>query len=1533
MGKVIKILLSFLSATLLALIILPIACSLLLNLPSVQDYAGRKLTGWLSGKLQTEVHVDKLRLRLFNRVTLDGLYIEDYHQDTMFYARRIVVPLQSLNPFTGRVALGRVELEQPKFYLMQDSTGRTNLKQILLKLKRERKKEKKMFRLTAAGVAISDMAFKHLKLERRDRDYGVNFTDLDVRRFNLRVHDVSVVNDSVNLAIDHISLEERSGLVIDALSTRNFKISGSGMRFERLALRTPDSRVGMNHLYFRTGTWKGYNDFLEKVDISSEIVDSRVSFRTIAFFAPTLRNWQTVFEHVNGTVEGPVAAMSGNLTRVDCRDTRVSVRFGMYGVPDIPRTRFTFDVASLETNEADVAFILGDIAGRTLQPADAERLRRMGRISFTGRFDGLFRDFAASGRLGMDQGNVNLKLNFKSLQARTAGFSGEVRTDGFDLGSLLQVPKLGRFTLAAGVTGSYGGGMLKLKTKADLPRIYYNGYDYHDIELNGEFDNRSFLGAIQSKDENLSFDFDGQLAFNDTVPAYNFALQLYRADLHRLNFNKRDSVSVVRGNLVAVGSGSTLDNMNGEATVSHMVYVNHLDTVRTGNIRFVAQNNAERKQLGMYSSFADVEFRGRLGYKNLFSYFTNTLVTYLPSLDETSRRRRAERPEKPQAATVDNYYLVKVDVKEANNVAGIFLPGLELAEGTKLSFLFNPQSDIFSLTCTSDYIERGNFFVSDLNVSSRNQGDSISLYLRSDDIFVGGVYMPDFSVQGGVKENQIRLATRFNNKENGAYALISTVSTLQSDPLSGIPQLRIHFYPSTFGTDKQIWALGAKEILYDSTRMVVDSFMMVSGKQRLVIDGVASHSMADTLHLRMDNFDLTPLSQITDRQGYRISGFTSGSADMAAALGRGVLYANIAFDDIRVNDIPMRNTVFRSKWDFNAQRALFELADRQQQTPIVQGYYQPSERYYRADVQLDSIDLALLDPALKGAIRDSRGTANAALRLSNPEGRMRLDGRIVVPSFHTTVDYTNVPYTLDSSVIDVRSNVMTMQPTTVRDPQGHSAGFGMSFDFSNLRNLAYDVRVRPEGVLVLNTTLAENDLFYGKVYASGSATISGNKNGVNMNIVASTAGNSQFFLPLSGASNISAADFIVFEDPASKRRTDSLHRMSRRKQILLNRKARLRNTAPSRMNINMQLTLRPDLEMQLVIDPATGDVLKGRGNGSLNLSISPSNDLFTIYGDYDITEGSYKFTLRNIVARTFSLEPGSSIRWTGDPLDATLDITAAYKLKASLSGLMAPGDGAGRSASTSVDCLIKLTDKLTDPTINFDIQLPNATPETQALVSQSINTQEAMATQFLWLLATKSFYSEYQSFGTSLATATGVDFLTNQVSSLMSTERFSLVPKYTPKGELSSDEVGGSVYGELIKDKLILEADVNYDTQNNKASTRQNSVSGDATLSLILDRSGNLRVQAFTRTIEDFNPNQGTQESGIGIFYRENFNSFKDLVQLFKDRFANIARRRAERKAAKRQRKAAEHAVPAVVKTSEGEPAGREETPVRAEGE
>lgn len=203
--------------------------------------------------------------------------------------------------------------------------------------------------------------------------------------------------------------------------------------------------------------------------------------------------------------------------------------------------------------------------------------------------------------------------------------------------------------------------------------------------------------------------------------------------------------------------------------------------------------------------------------------------------------------------------------------------------------------------------------------------------------------------------------------------------------------------------------------------------------------------------------------------------------------------------------------------------------------------------------------------------------------------------------------------------------------------------------------------------------------------------------------------------------------------------------------------------------------------------------------------------------------------------------------------------------------------------------------------------VPNADPETQSVILNSMNTQEMMSTQFLWLLATQSFYADNSytnqnlNIGAMGATVTGIDFLSNQLSSLLSTDRFRLAPKYRPKSEETSDEFGTEFYGELIKDKLIVEGDVSYDTGNGVQMNKRtaNSLTGDVTLSLLLDEAGNFKVKAFTRTIDRFDENQGLQESGIGISYRQSFDTFADLIRNMRNRIERIR----ERKALKRQQK------------------------------
>lgn len=376
-----------------------------------------------------------------------------------------------------------------------------------------------------------------------------------------------------------------------------------------------------------------------------------------------------------------------------------------------------------------------------------------------------------------------------------------------------------------------------MNARARVPKLEFNDYAYRDIALDGRFENRRFTGKIASDDPNMTFDFDGDLDFNGEQPVYHFDLNLVNADLHELHFNRRDTVSRVRCGLHAQASGTSLDNINGEAEIFDMTYVNQLDTVRTGRIRLLAENGSDRKLIGLYSPFADAELRGKLSYENMFSYFSNTLRSYLPSLSERPRTAEDSVPSVAGASRIDSYYLLDVNVKRANNVAGIFSPGLRLAQGTKLVFLFNPESDVFSLTLDSELIENERFFVSDLKASCRNQGDSISLFVTAADLFAKGMYMPDFSVIGGAKENRINLAARFNNSDNGTYALLGTTSTLGRDPQSGVPQVRVRFNPSSFTTNGRTWRIWARQIVFDSTRIDVDRFSISCGQQRLSVDG------------------------------------------------------------------------------------------------------------------------------------------------------------------------------------------------------------------------------------------------------------------------------------------------------------------------------------------------------------------------------------------------------------------------------------------------------------------------------------------------------------------------------------------------------------------------------------------------------------------------------------------------------------------------------------------------------------------------
>ena len=105
MRKVTKILLKALSVTVLFLIFCPIVLTLLVSLPSVQNFVVDRAVKYLSRKLETTVSIDRIRLGAWGSIRVAGFYVEDYQKDTLLYVGRLQVHMAGLRVKMGGFVL------------------------------------------------------------------------------------------------------------------------------------------------------------------------------------------------------------------------------------------------------------------------------------------------------------------------------------------------------------------------------------------------------------------------------------------------------------------------------------------------------------------------------------------------------------------------------------------------------------------------------------------------------------------------------------------------------------------------------------------------------------------------------------------------------------------------------------------------------------------------------------------------------------------------------------------------------------------------------------------------------------------------------------------------------------------------------------------------------------------------------------------------------------------------------------------------------------------------------------------------------------------------------------------------------------------------------------------------------------------------------------------------------------------------------------------------------------------------------------
>ncbi len=1498
--NVIKTTVGVISTLLVLLITLPLLASLLINLPGIQNAVVRRVMSSLSESLGTTVSIDRIHIKLVNRVVVDGFYVEDFQGDTLLYVPKLTAPIVELGLVGEPLTFGRVKLEKAELWLRRDSTDTINIKRIVNKMRGEdyQKNPDANFRLKVMGIEADSLTFGLLRYDKPFRDEGVDFSRFVIRNTKIDIDNFSIVKDTIRIGIRSLSFDERSGFHVNEMSARDLVVAGGHVSLDNARIRSTGADLDMPSIRIWGTDWSAFSSFVDSVAVDVAVRRSHLSTDFLGWFVPAVAKWGVTLDNISLQTKGPVAGMGGSITEAQTLNTSFALDFTSRGMPDFKNMRLEADIRSIATNGGDIDSLMRSVTGKALPESAAGPVRRLGECGFSGRFSGGFSDFTAAGTLVSEAGEVWAAASV-IMQGGGSAVDGLVSVPHLDLGRVLAVKDLGELAGNFSLNGKFGkGGHVEGEIEGGVGTLGFRQYAYEGIVFDGRLNGRMFDGTVRAHDPSLDFDFAGMFDFNDSIPRYNFDLDLHRFDLAATGIDRTDSVSLLSGRLTASGSGNGFDNLNGIIEVRDPEYVSSAETVRTDLVKITGRNSAASKYMSLSSEFADAEFRSRISYRDMFAYLGDFLQEYLPVFYGDGSEKPLPVHERTIAAAA-NYSVLDLHVKSTDRLLAALMPGTHVAEDTRVSFMFNPFVRNFSLSAKSEFIEYKNMLATNVEINSDNKTDSLTLHLTSEDFYAGSLHIPGLTVHGGSKGRRATLSTRLADAGGNFSAMLGL--RIDTEQTGGNRSLRFRTTPSYITLDEKTWIVSAGSVVYDTVRVTVDNLRIFSegrNYDELTVNGVISRSPSDTLHVKLNDFDLSPLGQFVEGRGYHMAGRADGYVDFMSLRRRPRMNAGIDFRRLSLNGAEAAPLRFTSFWDRTGERVRFQMLNQRNNANVLSGSFSPSKGTVDAIARIDSLDVGLLDPILNGILVDTKGKANFYVELGGTFKQLRMDGRVDIPRFETTVAYTQAAYILEDGVITVDNSRLKLPLTQVRDRFGNKGDFSMTVDMSNLKNIGVDITAAVHNLLAFDTGPDNNEAFYGQLFATGSLGIKSGKMGTKMGISASTGRGTKFHLPLNAKSNISWADFVVLADP-NRIDVDTTNVLARKKLIYERRLQQGQSRSARRKPLDMDITvdLTPDAEFNLLIDPNLGNGIRAHGRGVINMRMNPATGLFSMVGDCSITDGRFDFSMMDVFNKEFTITPGSTLVWTGEPDDALLNIEASYRIRTSLSPLI--GDNSAYisgGSSVPVECIIRLTERLSQPEITFDVRLPSADADAQLIVANAMNTQELKSTQVLSLLMTGNFASnnslaaQTANSGALATGAVGFDILTSQLSNFLSSEDYNIYFKYRPQSDYIGNQFDVGFSTAFIDNRLLLEIEGNYvdDRAATSVGTNVSNLAGDVSLTWVIDKAGNYRLKVFSQTIDRLNETQGLQESGLGIYYKKDFDSFRDVWRKNKDSFVNF---------------------------------------------
>ena len=1271
---------------------------------------------------------------------------------------------------------------------------------------------------------------------------GLDYNHLDLTAIQIGIDDIYYHDPSLRFNIRNVALKEQgSGMQISELAGPVAMENGV-VKLPKMRLKTPDS-----HVYVELDMPLSLTDSIDPGKLRLRM-DAQLGRQDLLPFMSALPNaMQDQWPRYPLSVRGQ---LKGNLDFMEFSDLDVSLPTAFAAKAD----GFVANLNDMNRLRADVQFKAEaqhlDFVMAAL-PRDVQHNYRIpGGLRAEGRVKADGADYFADVTAREDQGTVAVKGRFNADAMR---YDADVKVHNLNVHHLM--PRDSIYTITADITAQgQGTDLFSPRTTLDadvkIDHLRYGSWNLDHITAQAEVKNGRCQADINSHNDLLR----GEVAFDALMDKHrlegDLTLNVQEVDLYKMQLLDKPMAIGISGHADINSDTKLTHSFSGRFT--DLMFRDSSKTYHPADIGLLVKTRPDTTYIRTQSGDFIVKLDASGDYEQLLKRL---------SVLGDSIAYQYEQHIIDQLAIQRLLPVMKMHVEsKRDNPVIAFLKASKQVEFKDL---------LFDMTSSPVTGLNGTGYVHSLTVDNILL-DTINFRLtqREDHLSFGGQIRnnkknPDFVFNalfdGVVQQRGATFGVRYYNAAERLGVRLGAQVEMMAEGL------RLHLVPSRP-------TIGYKEFnLNEDNYILLGSDKRIQTKIDLVSDdgtGLKVYSEdSDPTALQDITLSLNKvnLAEVTSVIPYapRMTGLLNGDyhvvqdADGQISMVSDMAVSQMTYEGSPIGNLGTELIYMQKEGDAHAVEARL-MKDDEEVGVLAGTYYNNKEGgSIDANFQMAHLPLSLVNGFVPDQLFGLHGYGEGELAIKGRVSSPKVDGEIFLDSAYLE----SVPYGMnlrfDHDPVRIVGSKLLLENFTVYAHNDNPLNVQGDVDFSNLDRIMVNVRMRAQNFQLIGAKENPHSIAYGRAFVNIMARMSGSIDNLSM----------RGRLDVLGSTDMG---YVLRDTPLS---TDNqLEELVKFTDFSDTTQVVVARPTLDGLQMDMTIDVSKGAHVMAYLNTDHSNYIDLLGGGTLRMQYTPADNL-QLRGRYTLSNGEMKYSLPVIPLKTFTIQDGSYIEFTGEPMNPTLNIKATERVRAGVTG----ANGVGRSVV--FDCGVVITKTLNDMGVAFTLDAPEDMQLNNELMSMGVEQRGKLA---VTMLTTGMYLADGNTGAFSMNSALS-SFLNSEINQITGNALRTLDLSV---GMDNSTDASGNMHTDYSfkfakrfldnRLKIVVGGKVSTGAE---LQQRNNSFFDNVLLEYRLDQSANKFVTLFYEN-NNYDWLDGyTQKYGGGFTWRRKLQSFWDIFR------------------------------------------------------